>query len=59
MPEKNPNNWNKEKPPLWVTNDIDSDSVVLDSVTFYLKYSTSPRMLRAFIAARYHRWIIE
>ena len=55
MPEKTPNSWNKEKPPLWVTNDIDSDSVVLDSVTFYLKYSTSPRMLRVFIAARYHR----
>ena len=38
MPETNPNKRSKEKSPsLWVTNDIDRYSMVLDSVNFHLK----------------------
>ena len=56
MSETIPNKWNKEKPPSWwATNDIDSHSVVLDSVNFYLKSSSSLRVFRVFRAARYHR----
>ena len=38
MPETTPSKWSKEKSPsLWVTNDIDGYSMVLDSVNFHLK----------------------
>ena len=38
MPETDPSKRSKEKSPsLWVTNDIDRYSMVLDSVNFHLK----------------------
>ena len=38
MPETTPSKRSKEKSPsLWVTNDIDRYSMVLDSVNFHLK----------------------
>ena len=38
VPETTLNNWNKEKYPCtWATYDIDSHSVVLDSVNSHLK----------------------
>ena len=38
MPETTPSKRSKEKFPfLWVTNDIDRYSMVLDSVNFHLK----------------------
>ena len=56
MPETIPNKRNKEEPPFWwATNGIDSHLVVLDSVNFYLKYGTSPRVFRVLRGARYHR----
>ena len=38
MPETTPSKRSKEKSPsLWVTNDIDRYSMVLDSINFHLK----------------------
>ena len=55
MLETTPNKWNKEKPSSWqANNDIDSHSVVLNSINFYLKQITSPRVFRVFRVARYH-----
>ena len=37
MPERTPNNCNKEKPSLWANNETDWHSMFLDMVNFYLK----------------------
>ena len=50
MPETTPNKWNKEKSPCWwVTNDIDSHSVVLDSVLIFIKNKVLHRNCLEFL----------
>ena len=37
VPETTSNKWNKDKPlSLWVTNDTDRYSMILDSINFHL-----------------------
>ena len=55
VPETTPNKWNKEKPhSLWVTNDIDRYSTVLNSVNFYLKETTPMIVGKRLVGKGWH-----